>query len=93
MQRAVVKALNGQSEQYLAGGVNTNRPSRLQFAQSAANAEVSSSPNRVKFAGECAAFICRTFFYWARSWNTESPESFRQKSDGFLGSTGRYCHR
>ena len=49
----------------------------------------SSSPNRAEFAGECAAFICRTFFYWARSWNTESPESFRQKSDGFLGSTGR----
>ena len=35
-----VKALYGQSEQYLTRGVNTNRPSRLQFAQSAANAEV-----------------------------------------------------
>src|SRR5947208_16439266 len=34
------KALHGQSEQYLARGVNTNRPSRLQFAQSATNAEV-----------------------------------------------------
>ncbi len=37
----------------------------------------SSLPNRAEFAGECAAFICRTFFYWARSWNTESPKSFR----------------
>ena len=34
----------------------------------------SSLPNRAEFAGECAAFIYRTFFYWARSWNTESPE-------------------
>ena len=40
VQPPVVKALHGQSEQYLARGVNTNRPSRLQFAQSAANAEV-----------------------------------------------------
>jgi hypothetical protein len=40
VQPPVVKALHGQSEQYLSRGVNTNRPSRLQFAQSAANAEV-----------------------------------------------------
>jgi hypothetical protein len=40
MQPLVVKALHGQSEQNLARGVNTNRPSRLQFAQGAADAEV-----------------------------------------------------
>lgn len=36
----VVKALHGQSEQYLARSVNTNRPSPLQFAQGAADTEV-----------------------------------------------------
>ena len=40
VQPLVVKALHGQSEQYLTRGVNTNRPSRLQFAQGAADAEV-----------------------------------------------------
>jgi hypothetical protein len=45
--------------------------------------------NRTSPGGECAAFIRGAFFCWARSWNTESPESFRQKSDGFLGLSGR----
>src|SRR3981189_2906869 len=85
----VVKALHGQSEQYLARGVNTNRPWRLQFAQSATNAEVFLIAKQGRVCRRVRGVHCGTFFYWARSWNTESPESFRQKSDGFLGSNGR----
>src|SRR5436190_22334152 len=83
------KALHGQSEQYLARGVNTNRPSRLQFAQSATNAEVFLVAEQGRVCRRVRGIHCGTFFYWARSWNTESPESFRQKSDRFLGSSGR----
>jgi hypothetical protein len=82
VQPPVVKALHGQSEQYFARGVNKNRPSRLQFAQSALTLSVPLA-KRAEVAGECAAFICRTFFYWARSWNTESPESFRRNQMDF----------
>src|SRR5437879_2158980 len=80
------------TRQYLARGVNTNRPSRLQFAQSATNAEVFLVAEQGRVCRRVRGVHCGTFFYWARSWNTESLESFRQKSDGFLGSRVRKCH-
>jgi hypothetical protein len=41
LQPLVVKVFHGQCEQYVVRGVYTNRPSRLQFTQGAANANVS----------------------------------------------------